>query len=53
MKESWDSPGGRAGGSFQRVVGDFAGEGLFLCLMVVEVVRVVIHGILIPAEFLI
>lgn len=44
----------RAGGSFQRVVGDFAGEGLFfLCLIVVEVVRVVIHGILIPTEFLI
>ncbi len=46
MKESWDSPAGRARGSFQRVVRDFAGEGLFLCLLVIKVAGVVaIHSV--------
>ncbi len=46
MKESWDSPAGRARGSFQRVVRDFAGEGLFLCLSVIKVAGVVaIHSV--------
>jgi hypothetical protein len=42
MKESWDCPAGRARGSFQRVVRDFAGEGLFLCLLVIKVAGVVV-----------
>jgi len=53
MKDSWDSPHERARGSLQRVVGDFAGERFFFCLMVVEIVAVVIHGIKNPTELLI
>jgi len=46
MKKSRDSPAGRARGSFQRVVRDFAGEGLFLCLLVIKVAGVVaIHSV--------
>ena len=50
LKESWSPSCGRAGGSFQRVVRDLVGAGLFLRLIVVEVVGVVVIHSPIPIQ---